>query len=642
VLHRMLSRLYVFLCLLGCSPLALCQAFVPTSATIPPRNRISFPVARSPIPRPLRAESIEPIHQDDPPSSNNTSCVHAVKGLAVESSTNASKANDLTVQQILRFAIPAIGIWFCTPMLSVIDTSSVGLIAGTVQQAALNPAVAVTDYSARCMVSFRFQMIVKFIAVLRTKLIPWICQSFLYTGTTNLIANAYEKDREDKEKNLSTQTLVGALRVSFRVGIGLCIGLLLLGSTMLKSLVGSNPSSDTIVSAAEKYVWIRSLGMPAAAMLGSAQAACLGMKDVRSPLLITLLAAFVNLIADLVLVRHPHPWIGGVAGAAWATTFSQYISILIYLQWLCRGTFGSKRAGCNGTQPAKTLHRLQFWKSSGKRESNQSNDKLDISTAPQRIKSSTRGMLKGAFRFQDLLMRRPGEKSMFRGFSPFVVPVTTTQVGRCSVYVAMGMVVSGLSVVNMAANQILNAFFYALIPIADALSQTAQVLLPPIFAAKTDRKERLRVALHSFIKAAALCGALLTGIVACIPWLTKTWMTSDPAVQSIVNTVVPIHMIIFSLHGIFCGAEGILLAQKDLKYLGRMYGLYFVIVPTIMLQLKQFGTSLRLQTVWNFFLVYQLFRITAWVGRVFWLYRKTAESCEDESKTPSIADPIPT
>jgi hypothetical protein len=57
-----------------------------------------------------------------------------------------------STRTILKFAIPAIGIWLCSPLMSIIDTSTVGLISGTAQQAALNPAIAVTDYSARCMV----------------------------------------------------------------------------------------------------------------------------------------------------------------------------------------------------------------------------------------------------------------------------------------------------------------------------------------------------------------------------------------------------------------------------------------------------------------------------------------------------------
>lgn len=56
------------------------------------------------------------------------------------------------VRKIIKFAVPAIGVWLCGPILSLIDTSAVGLLAGTKQQAGLNPAVAVCDYSALLMV----------------------------------------------------------------------------------------------------------------------------------------------------------------------------------------------------------------------------------------------------------------------------------------------------------------------------------------------------------------------------------------------------------------------------------------------------------------------------------------------------------
>jgi hypothetical protein len=59
---------------------------------------------------------------------------------------------EVSILRIIRFAVPVVGIWFCGPLLSVIDTSLVGMLSGTVQQAALQPAVAVTDYTARLMV----------------------------------------------------------------------------------------------------------------------------------------------------------------------------------------------------------------------------------------------------------------------------------------------------------------------------------------------------------------------------------------------------------------------------------------------------------------------------------------------------------
>ena len=60
------------------------------------------------------------------------------------------------VAKILKFAVPAIGVWLCSPLLSLIDTSAVGILSGTVQQAALN-------YAALLI-------------------------AFMYTGATNLIA----------------------------------------------------------------------------------------------------------------------------------------------------------------------------------------------------------------------------------------------------------------------------------------------------------------------------------------------------------------------------------------------------------------------------------------------------------------------
>lgn len=57
------------------------------------------------------------------------------------------------VRDVLAFAVPAVGVWLCVPLLSMITTSCVGLLSGTAQQAALNPAVAVINYSARAMVS---------------------------------------------------------------------------------------------------------------------------------------------------------------------------------------------------------------------------------------------------------------------------------------------------------------------------------------------------------------------------------------------------------------------------------------------------------------------------------------------------------
>lgn len=175
----------------------------------------------------------------------------------------------------------------------------------------------------------------------------------------------------------------------------------------------------------------------------------------------------------------------------------------------------------------------------------------------------------------------------------------------------------------MAAQQIICSVFYALIPIADSLSLTAQSFLPYIFNERPskERSVAMRKTLFNFAKAAGLFGLGLGSLVASMPLAVRLF-TTNQVVMSLVNSVIPVLFMVFLFHGVFCAAEGILVAQKDLTFLGRMYAAYFVVVPYFMLRVKRVaiaGTTVRLKSVWNVFLGYQAFRISAWVLRVVWL-----------------------
>jgi Na+-driven multidrug efflux pump len=492
----------------------------------------------------------------------------------------ADKIPFADAKTVLAFAIPAIGVWLCSPLLSLIDTSSVGLLAGTAQQAALNPAVAVTDYSARLL-------------------------SFLYTGTTHMVAVAQEADRDVEGKPETAKAFRGALQLSVMVGAGLGGILLLFARPLLKGIIGNEGLDPEVFGAAMKYVRIRSLGMPAAAAIGTAQAACLGMQDIRSPLYVILVASVVNLVMDLLLVGRPQVWIGGAAGAAWATMFSQYIAMGLFFKWLCHKTEPATADIKNGIP----LTRLAS---------------IPLPTLVK--KTETRGFLANRLHWKDFF-RRP-DTSTSEAFKPYVVPITVTQVGRCSAYVALGHTVSSsFGTIYMAANQIVTSIFYTLIPISDSLCLTAQSFLPGIVARKPspEKARAIRGLTQSLLKVAGLLGVILAGTVACIPVALQLF-TTDPAVMILVRQIIPVLFIIFSLHGVFCGAEGILLGQRDLKFLERMYAAYFVVVPYFMLQVKKAaktGADVGLSSVWNIFLGYQLFRTAAWVGRVAWLQRRT-------------------
>ncbi len=226
-----------------------------------------------------------------------------------EASSSTEEDSPHSIRKVIEFAIPAIGVYLCSPLLSTIDTSTVGLFCGTLQQAALNPAVTIIDYSSRTM-------------------------SFLYTGTTNMMATS----QENKEGNGISDTLLGALQFSLLVGIGLGLFILATSQRMLVPLIGNNTIDVEVLHAAWRYVAIRAIGLPAAALIGTSQAACLGLQDNKTPFRTIVITAVLNLVLDVALVGRKWAWIGGTAGAAWATTISQVsVSIRDLQQIVMRG-----------------------------------------------------------------------------------------------------------------------------------------------------------------------------------------------------------------------------------------------------------------------------------------------------------------
>lgn len=544
-----------------------------------------------------------------------------------EAVTSTTKIESPSVMKILKFAIPAIGVWLCGPLLSLIDTSAVGLFSGTVQQAALNPAVAVTDYAALLI-------------------------AFMYTGTTNLVAAAQESDRITADKPSTTKTLVGAMRLSTYVGAGLGAFLFAFARPLLRAIIGNDSISPAVFAAAMKYVRIRALGMPAAAIIGSTQAACLGMQDIKSPLYVLVAAAVANFFGDVFFVGNTHPWVGGAAGAAWATVFSQYVGVAMFVRWLTQkpekkpAVMNLSNAILEMTGEPSTdegQRRQQGFQESleqfavkthirrprlSKLLSKLRPKKSALSKPSSSSESfSVRGFLQNKFTVRDLL--KPPSKQTRSEFAPYLVPVTTTQVGRVSGYVAMSHVVaSSLGTVSMAAQQVIVSLFYCLCPIADSLSLTAQSFLPAISErpVSKERSAALKETAKSFIKAGGVFGAGMMAVVSAIPLLTG-FFTADPSVISLVNAVVPLLLAFFGIHGVLCSSEGLLLGQKDLNFLGRMYGAYFFVVPYLMLKVKARALagdlSANLISVWKIFLGYQVVRAATWLGRVFMIQRQT-------------------
>jgi len=496
-----------------------------------------------------------------------------------------------SVRQILRFAVSAIGVWLCSPILSMIDTSAVGLLAGTAQQAALNPAVSVTDYGG-------------------------LLVAFMYTATTNLVSAAQETDRTDPAKPRTTRTVISAMRLGLLVGAGFGLTLSVLGRVLLRTLIGNDAIDPAVFSAALRYVRIRALGMPAAVVIGTAQSACLGMQDLKSPLYVLLAAAIINFLGDAIFVRSPSLWMGGAAGAAWATVFSQYAALAMFVHWF-RTKSGDTRRRVAWTRAAKAAN-----VASGGADGDVSKGKhVKGGESPP-----SRGFLSGRFDFTDLF-RKP-RSDIAKEFLPYVAPVTATSIGRISGYLAMSHVASSaLGTVDMAAQQIILSFFCCLCPVSDSLNLTAQSFIPSIFARPWGkaRANALRRAMSSFIRAGWIIGAALVALVSMIPFLGHLF-TTDPAVLAQVNTAVPGVGLFFALSGFIMVGEGMFLGQRDLSFLGKIYGAFFFAVPAVLLRLKRRALAglqdVGVGTMWTTFSAYQVVRFFIWAYRMKWLQRQ--------------------
>lgn len=199
-----------------------------------------------------------------------------------------------TDRELLGLAIPALGALFAEPVFLLADSAIVGHL-GTSQLAGLSIASAV-------MLNAVFLCI------------------FLAHGTTSAVAR---------------QAGAGDLRRAYTLGIdgmwlGLSIGvgLAVVGIPLAPSLVDLLGASATATPHAVTYLRVSLLGLPAMLVVLAATGALRGLRDTRTPLLATGIAAIVNVPLNLALV---YPMGLGIAGSAIGTVIAQVGAAA----WLC-------------------------------------------------------------------------------------------------------------------------------------------------------------------------------------------------------------------------------------------------------------------------------------------------------------------
>ncbi|KAI9127910.1 hypothetical protein K1719_000903 [Acacia pycnantha] len=215
----------------------------------------------------------------------------------VEKKELADQSIWVQMKEIIKFTAPAMGLWICGSLMSLIDTAVIGQ-GSSIELAALGPATVMSEY-----ISYLFM--------------------FLSIATSNMVATALAKqDSDEVQHHISVLLLVG-----LACGVSMLLFVRFFGESMLTAFTG--PKNLHLVPAASTYVKIRGLAWPALLAGWVAQSASLGMKDSWGPLKALAAATAINAIGAVVLCIY----LGyGIAGAAWAGMAAQVVAGFMMLQ----------------------------------------------------------------------------------------------------------------------------------------------------------------------------------------------------------------------------------------------------------------------------------------------------------------------
>ena len=189
-------------------------------------------------------------------------------------------------REILLLALPALGALAAEPLYVLVDTAIVGHL-GTSQLASL--AIAATVLSTAFTIF-----------------------NFLTYGTTAQVSRLHGAGRDRDAAALGSQALW--------LGVGIGLLLLVLLEVSAPAIVSLMGGEGEVAEGAVLYLRISALGAPLFILASAAQGFLRGMSDLRTPLVILLVAHTINVFLELLFV-YGFDW--GLKGSAWGTVIAQ-------------------------------------------------------------------------------------------------------------------------------------------------------------------------------------------------------------------------------------------------------------------------------------------------------------------------------
>ena len=233
------------------------------------------------------------------------------------SETSTITPRRVMLREILALGVPALGGLLVDPVMSLVDTASVGQVS-SIQLASLAPGTSICQFL--------------FTACL-----------FLSAATTNLVAaSSSSSSSKDAQKQQDYQETVISSACVAAVMVGTLLATILtVWTDPLLTLAGC-PSPE-LLHYGRQYLRIRAWGMPFSLVATVLQGAALGLQDAWTPLKIFVSAGVLNLVGDVWLTLY-QGW--GVRGAALATVASQAAAAL-YFVYHCRKSNNNNKKNTN-------------------------------------------------------------------------------------------------------------------------------------------------------------------------------------------------------------------------------------------------------------------------------------------------------
>lgn len=485
-----------------------------------------------------------------------------------ESSGDVPRGGDLprripdlpTLADYRKFALPCLALWIAGPLLSLVDTSFIGLSGSpdlsANNLAALGPATTFFDGA-----TYLF--------------------AFLNVATTNLYASARSQSGPNSPE--AESVVRTASRVAVNCGIGIMFFLLAFARPLLKLYMGDKAASTPgLLDAATDYVLIRALSMPTSLLLGVLQAALLGAKDSVTPLIAILYATVVNIFGDFILVNRLQM---SLKGAAIATTLAQWASTAALIA------------------PA--------------RRNLVKDHSLGLVRKPKPFPGGVTGRTFLAFAAPVLTLIL-GKLAAF-GFMTNAaagVPGQPTPLAAHQIILSLLFFCSPfLEVISQTAQTFLPSYLAPIFEHMDKLRKRNPDYKPEEDPAVEPWLNTSKLVATRLLGIGMVTAAVVASIVSLIPAFFGNLITSDLTVQQAVKPLAK-----YLWMGAFFWApvavcEGVLLARRELSFLASIYLVSTALLPPVLLRIKFRGGTVG--QVWACFAIFQLFRAACFIGRIW-------------------------